>query len=381
MELSERLRLRSQQVKQTAQVDCLGLGALTVQALPIRECQALSRGPDGDRAILYAACRQLQTAGEELRREGKLFRPDEIMQLVSEEEARAGAAAVRQLSGLDPEQDGGELETQTEQNETPLSQTLDRENQMDKIRLHTVQAAYPSGPENGIKKVRLENVQNFGNQSSETGQKFQREPEVGQVSRESEGESDSVCARPDSQDGQKIQRKPAVNRPIYGAGTLSTAPKKGEKQGAETDRSIKIKSESAVPERGELHEIKSESGEAGHEHRTQSHAPERGRLHEIKSESGEAVHEIKSEFPARAGDGLHEIKSESSEGVHEIKSEFPARAGDGLHEIKSELWGGVHVPGTESQGQTRPFPPVTEELAREVAQAILDGLRRAAGAR
>ena len=69
MELTERLRLRSQQVKQTAQVDCLGLGVLTVQALPIRECQALSGGPDGDRALLYAACRQLQTAVEDLRRE------------------------------------------------------------------------------------------------------------------------------------------------------------------------------------------------------------------------------------------------------------------------------------------------------------------------
>ena len=70
MDLTGRLRQRSEQSKAVAQVDCGDLGVLTVQGLPLRECEALAAGPDGDRALFYAACRQLQSAGEQLRREG-----------------------------------------------------------------------------------------------------------------------------------------------------------------------------------------------------------------------------------------------------------------------------------------------------------------------
>ncbi len=108
MELLEVLRRRSQAVQATAQVDCGALGTLTAQALPLREYAALAAGTDSDRAVLYAACRQLQAAGEQLRREGRLFRPDEIMQFVSDEEAAAGARAVRALSGAGGEAPGDE---------------------------------------------------------------------------------------------------------------------------------------------------------------------------------------------------------------------------------------------------------------------------------
>lgn len=101
MELVELLRQRSQALSQSVRVDCGALGTLTAQALSLRECRALSAGADGDRAVLYAACRELQSAGEQLRREGRVFRPDEIMQLVTDEEAAAGARAVRTLSGMD----------------------------------------------------------------------------------------------------------------------------------------------------------------------------------------------------------------------------------------------------------------------------------------
>ena len=100
MELLDTLRARCERRTVTEQVDCGGLGVLTAQALPLRECAALSAGADGDRAVLYAACRELQTAGETLRAEGAVFTPDEIMQMVSDEEAAAGAGVVRRISGL-----------------------------------------------------------------------------------------------------------------------------------------------------------------------------------------------------------------------------------------------------------------------------------------
>ena len=55
MDLTGRLRQRSEQSKAIAQVDCGDLGVLTVQGLPLRECEALAAGPDGDRALFYAA--------------------------------------------------------------------------------------------------------------------------------------------------------------------------------------------------------------------------------------------------------------------------------------------------------------------------------------
>ena len=399
MELLERLRLRTQQANNTAQVDCGGLGVLTVQALPIRECEALAAGPDRDRALLYAACRQLQSAGEQLRREGRLFRPDEIMQLVSDGEARAGAEAVGRLSGLDMETDGGEdaaeettstpaqeaspaaTEAAPERDDAPLSQRTDPENQTDKIRLHTVQASYPPGPENGIKKVRLEAVQDFGKPSTKTRQNFDNPPEVGQVSRESRGVSGGPGDRPDSLPGRIAPPKTAVNRPVYGAERSPRSPKKESEQGGETQQHAKIKSNSPAAETDGLHEIKSDSAEAVHGHKTEFAPREGGRLHEIKSELGEGLHETKSEFPAHGGEPLHEIKSELGEGVHEIKSEFPAPEGDGLHEIKSELRESLPTPETETLGADRPLAPVTEDLAREVARVMVEGLRRAAGAR
>lgn len=415
MELLERLRLRTQQANNTAQVDCGGLGVLTVQALPIRECEALAAGPDRDRALLYAACRQLQTAGEQLRREGRLFRPDEIMQLVSDQEARAGAEAVGRLSGLDMITDGEpkeepEAETDPEidpeadpeakpepepetvppaqaagpakgetietHEKTAFSKIPDSETKSDKILPPFVQDSLPSEPDQGLAsgkktiKVRLQPVQNFGKQATKIRQNFDNPPEVGQVSRESRGVSGGPGDRPDSLPGRIAPPKTAVNRPVYGAERSPRSPKKESEQGGETQQHAKIKSNSPAAETDGLHEIKSDSAEAVHGHKTEFAPREGGRLHEIKSE-----------FPAQERYELHETKSELGKGLHECKSEFPARKRDGLHESKSELREGVPLTETEPPDQERPRSPVTEDLAREVARVIVEGLRRAAGAR
>lgn len=99
MALTDVLRQRVDQAHQTAQVDCGGLGELTVEALPLRECALLTTSPDPNRSILYAACRELQHAGEALRQEGKVFRPEDITQHISDEEAALAAEAILHLSG------------------------------------------------------------------------------------------------------------------------------------------------------------------------------------------------------------------------------------------------------------------------------------------
>lgn len=104
MTLLEALRQRTLHRGQTAQVPCGALGTVTVEALSPQECAALGMA-DGGRALFYAACRELQLAGETLRRERRLFTPDEITRYLSPGEARTAAQAVLALSGLTTEQE------------------------------------------------------------------------------------------------------------------------------------------------------------------------------------------------------------------------------------------------------------------------------------
>lgn len=97
MALLDTLRGRAARKGGTAQVPCGALGTLTVEALSLAECARLGGNP---RSLFYAACRELQSAGEALRKEGLVFRPDEIMESVTEEEARLAAQAILALSGV-----------------------------------------------------------------------------------------------------------------------------------------------------------------------------------------------------------------------------------------------------------------------------------------
>ena len=105
MALADVLRERVSRRGRTAEVACGLLGTVTVEALPPRECAALGMR-DGGRALFYAACRDLQTAGETLRREGRLFTPAEVTAYVSDEEAAAAARTVLALSGVTADGDG-----------------------------------------------------------------------------------------------------------------------------------------------------------------------------------------------------------------------------------------------------------------------------------
>lgn len=67
------------------------------------------RGADSDRAVFYAACRELQGAGAALLRAGKVYRPDQVMALVSDAEAAKAAEAVRALSGWTETETNGKV--------------------------------------------------------------------------------------------------------------------------------------------------------------------------------------------------------------------------------------------------------------------------------
>ena len=99
MGLADTLRLRAARQGRTAEVLCGALGSVTVEALPPRELELLRRGADSARAIFYAACRELQAAGEALHRTGEIYTPDGILQFVSQKEAEAAARAENDSAG------------------------------------------------------------------------------------------------------------------------------------------------------------------------------------------------------------------------------------------------------------------------------------------
>ena len=402
MALADVLRERVSRRGRTAEVACGLLGTVTVEALPPRECAALGLR-DGGRALFYAACRDLQTAGETLRREGRLFTPAEVTAYVSDEEAAAAARTVLALSGVtadgdgpstksaevrheDVQKDGAHLAVDApseeeirlgdvqENTEVRLDGVQENTVQKAEVRLSDVRNDEPhfaaNAPvagefrlgdvqENGdlTGKVRLDGVRKKADQTAEIRLGDVRKPdgtaEDGQVSHEFFGEDGS-----DRTD------------PILGG--VSDFVPQNLALSEENDRfSAPLElsgNDEEVSGRGSnLHETKSEAGEALHEMKSESAAERREGLHESKSEVEETVHETKSELTAARQEGLHETESEAGESVHEMKSESAAARRRGLHENKSEVEETVHEMKSES--------------VERFAEGLLEGLRRAAAVR
>ena len=315
MALADVLRERVSRRGRTAEVACGLLGTVTVEALPPRECAALGLR-DGGRALLYAACRDLQTAGETLRREGRLFTPAEVTAYVSDEEAAAAARTVLALSGVTADGDG----PSTKSAEVRLGDVQNSGAHLaveapseEEIRLDGVQ-------ENT--EVRLEDVRNSGPHFAEIRLRDVRKPdgtaEDGQVSHEFFGGDGS-----DRTD------------PILGG--VSDFVPQNLALSEENDRfsaplELSGNTEEVSGRGSNLHETESEVGEAVHESKSESAAARRGGVHESRSEVRETVHETKSELTAARREGLHESKSEVEEAVHKTKSESVERFAEGLLE-------------------------------------------------
>lgn len=350
MALADVLRERVSRRGRTAEVACGLLGTVTVEALPPRECAALGMR-DGGRALFYAACRDLQTAGETLRREGRLFTPAEVTAYVSDEEAAAAARTVLALSGVTAAGDG----PSTKSTEVRLGDVRNDAPHLaantpyaEEIRLGGVQ-------EN--EKVRHEDVRKKAVQKAEIRLDGVRKPDGtaadGQVSHEFFGGDGS-----DRTD------------PILGG--VSDFVPQNLALSEENDRfsaplEVSGNAEEVSGRGSNLHESESEVRETVHEMKSESAAERREGLHESKSEVGEAVHEMKSELTAARRGGLHEKRSEVRETVHEAKSDLTTERRQGLHESRSEAEETLHETKSES--------------VERFAEGLLEGLRRAAAVR
>ena len=402
MALADVLRERVSRRGRTAEVACGLLGTVTVEALPPRECAALGLR-DGGRALFYAACRDLQTAGETLRREGRLFTPAEVTAYVSDEEAAAAARTVLALSGVTADGDGASTKSaevrlgDVQKNgahlvvEAPSGAEirLDGVQENEEVRLGDVRKKAGQKAE-----VRLEDVRNDASHFAEKapvagefrlGDVQENEDLTGKVRHEDVREKAVQKAeirledvrKPDgtAEDGQ-------VSHEFFGGdGSDRTDPILGGVSdfvpqnlalSEENDRfsaplELSGNTEEVSGRGSNLHESESEAGEALHEMKSESAAERRQGLHENRSEVRETVHETKSESAAERRQGLHESKSEVGETVHETKSDLTTERRDGLHENRSEVRETVHETKSES--------------VERFAEGLLEGLRRAAAVR
>ena len=417
MALADVLRERVSRRGRTAEVACGLLGTVTVEALPPRECAALGLR-DGGRALLYAACRDLQTAGETLRREGRLFTPAEVTAYVSDEEAAAAAQTVLALSGVTADGDGpstksaevrlGDVQKSgahlaveaPSEEEIRLDGVQENTGQRAEVRLDGVRndaphfaANAPSAREFRLGdvqenedltgKVRHEDVREKAVQKAEIRLEDVRKPdgtaEDGQVSHEFFGGDGSDRTDPIlggvsdfvPQNLALSEENDRFSAPLELSGSTEEVSGRGsnlhESESEVGEAVHEMKSESAAERRGGLHESRSEVGEAVHETKSESAAERREGLHESRSEVGEAVHETKSESAAERRQGLHETESEAGETLHETKSESAAARRRYLHETESEAGEAVHETKSES--------------VERFAEGLLEGLRRAAAVR
>ena len=387
MALADVLRERVSRRGRTAEVACGLLGTVTVEALPPRECAALGLR-DGGRALFYAACRDLQTAGETLRREGRLFTPAEVTAYVSDEEAAAAARTVLALSGVTANGDGASTKSEEVRHEDvqnsgahlAVEAPSEEEIRLDGVQDNTVQKT----------EVRLEDVRNdaphFAAKAPVAGE-FRladvQENEIVRLGdvRKKAGQKAKIrlgdVRKPDgtAEDGQ-------VSHEFFGGeGSDRTDPILGGVSdfvpqnlalSEENDRfSAPLElsgNDEEVSGRGSnLHESESEVGELVHEMKSESAAARREGLHENRSEVEETVHEMKSELTAARREDLHESESEVEETLHETKSELTAEKRQGLHESKSEVEETLHETKSES--------------VERFAEGLLEGLRRAAAVR
>lgn len=387
MTLGDILAARADNARARGTVEAGTLGTVTVEALPVRELERLMRGADGDRAVFYAACRELQGAGAALLRAGKVYRPDQVMALVSDAEAAKAAEAVRALSGWTG-MDGGTAQRTDFPAENADSAGADEGADTGA----SSEASDGRAPDNGRSRGQRFDCtadgtdEGAGGQDShETDKKAEIRPDVVQVNAEVrrdavQKKTADAAFRPDT-----VREKAGKNAEIRHRSVHE------EKAGGQASCEFLAEYGEPLPPDGKTQVLPEKSPDAPQnvgvsdkmdgslqkterEFLSERAAPERGYalgLHESKSEidgRGEAnLHESESENGAGSGNALHEGESEIAETLHETESENDAAGGDPLHESKSEV--------TEMLHET------TSELAERVARELLDGLRRAAWVR
>ena len=365
MALADVLRERVSRRGCTAEVACGLLGTVTVEALPPRECAALGLR-DGGRALFYAACRDLQTAGETLRREGRLFTPAEVTAYVSDEEAAAAARTVLALSGVTTDGDGASTKSaevrlgdvQKDGAHLAVEAPSEEEIRLDGVQENTVQKA----------KVRLGDVRN------DEPHFAAKAPVAGEFRLADVQENGDLTGKVRHEDVQEKAVQKAeirlgdVRKPDGTAEDGQVSHEFFGGDGSERTDPILGGVSDFVPQNLALSEENDRfSAPLELSGNTEEVSGRGSNLHETESEVGEAVHETKSEFAAARRRGLHESKSEVEETLHEMKSESAAARRRVLHETESEAGEAVHESKSES--------------VERFAEGLLEGLRRAAAVR
>ena len=413
MALGDILAARADNARARGTVEAGTLGTVTVEALPVRELERLMRGADGDRAVFYAACRELQGAGAALLRAGKVYRPDQVMALVSDAEAAKAAEAVCALSGWTG-MDGGTAQRtdfpagNTAGDSAGAGKAADTgvsseasDGTAGEAAAHGTdtnkKAAFPAVTLDG----RTADNGRSGDLRSE-GAGGADEKAGGQASHETDKKAEIRPAV--VQEKAEVRRKAVQKKTADAAFRPDTVREKagknaeirhrsvhGEKAGGQASCEFLAEYGEPLPPDGKTQVLPEKSPDGPQnvgvsdkmdgslqkterEFLSERAAPERGYalgLHESKSEingrGGANLHESESENGAGSGNALHEGESEITETLHETESENDAAGGDPLHESKSEV--------TETLHET------TSELAERVARELLDGLRRAAWVR
>lgn len=398
MALGDILAARADNARARGTVEAGTLGTVTVEALPVRELERLMRGADGDRAVFYAACRELQGAGAALLRAGKVYRPDQVMALVSDAEAAKAAEAVRALSGWTG-MDGGTAQrtdlpagntagdsagagkaadtgASSEASDGTAGEAAAHGTDTDK------KAAFPAVTSDGRTAdngrsgdLRSEGAGGAdegagGQDSHETDKEAEIRPAVVQVNAEVRREAvqkktADAAFRPDT-----VREKAGKNAEIRHRSVH------GEKAGGQASCEFLAEYGEPLPPDGKTQVLPEKSPDAPQnvgvsdkmdgslqkterEFLSERAAPERG--------YALGLHESKSEIDGRGGANLHESESENGAGSGNALHEGESEITETLHESKSEV--------TETLHET------TSELAERVARELLDGLRRAAWVR
>ena len=388
MALGDILAARADNARARGTVEAGTLGTVTVEALPVRELERLMRGADGDRAVFYAACRELQGTGAALLRAGKVYRPDQVMALVSDAEAAKAAEAVRALSGwtetetngkvaevLPAENTDGDSARAGEAADTGASSETS-DGTAGEAAAHGTdtdkKAAFPAVTSDGrtadngrSRGQRFDHTADGtdegagGQDSHETDKKAEIRPAVVQVNAEVRREAvqkktADAAIRPDTVREKAEKNAEIRHRSVH-----------GEKAGGQASCEFLAEYGEPLPLDGKTQVLPEKSPDApqnvGVSNKMDGslQKTERDFLSERAApEDGYALglHESKSEIDGRGGANLHESESENGAG-----------SGNALHEGESEI--------------TEPLHETTSELAERVARELLDGLRRAAWVR
>ena len=398
MALADVLRERVSRRGRTAEVECGLLGTVTVEALPPRECAALGLRDCG-RALFYAACRDLQTAGETLRREGRLFTPAEVTAYVSDAEAAAAARTVLALSGVTADRNAGD-ESGAADGDGALDKSAgdgpDKKREpdgpdsgADGAPAEPETRSGEGGPSTKSTEVRHENVQNSGAHLAVEA------PSEGEIRHGGVQKKAGQKAEVRHEDVRNDAPHLAANAPFAGEFRLADVQENGDLTGKVRHEDVREKAVQKAEIR--LEDVRKPDGTAAdgqvsHEFfggdgsdrtdpilggvsdfvpqnlalseendrfsaplelsgNTEEVSGRGSNLHENRSEVRETVHETKSESAAERREGLHETKSETGETVHETKSDLTTERREGVHESKSEVRETLHEMKSESAAE------------------------------